>query len=146
MKPDRILFILFRILQLKTESTCLYKQNFGSLAGEYAKHFHSVDPLKCSEEEDWLSLFNGTIYIDPGIKKTHGGISCSITFFDRIDDFRNKDLKNLYFSDETKLPLLSDYFKAKKLEIFFYCQDINMFASCNTHVLPLHRTVLNSDR
>jgi hypothetical protein len=37
--------------------------------GEYAKHFHSVDPLKCSEEEDWLSLSNGTIYIDPGIKK-----------------------------------------------------------------------------
>jgi hypothetical protein len=82
------------------------------LAGEYAKHFHSVDPLKCSEEEDWLSLSNGTIYIDPGIKKKHGGISCSITFFDRIDDFGNKDLKELYFSDETKLPLLSDYFKA----------------------------------
>jgi hypothetical protein len=36
----------------------------------------------------------------------------SITFFDRIDDFGNKDLKTLYFSDETKLPLLSDYFKA----------------------------------
>jgi hypothetical protein len=82
------------------------------LAGEYAKHFHSVDPLKCSEEEDWLSLSNGTIYIDPGIKKKHGGISCSITFFDRIDDFGNTDLKELYFSDETKLPLLSDYFKA----------------------------------
>jgi hypothetical protein len=57
--------------------------------GEYAKHFHSVDPLKCSEEEDWLSLSNGTIYIDPGIKKQHGGISCSITFFDRIDDNEN---------------------------------------------------------
>jgi hypothetical protein len=70
------------------------------------KHFHSVDPLKCSEEEDWLSLSNGTIYIDPGIKKKHGGISCSITFFDRIDDFGNKDLKTLYFSNETKLPLL----------------------------------------
>ena len=81
-------------------------------AGEYAKHFHSVDPLKCSEEEDWLSLSNGTIYIDTGIKKKHGGISCNITFFDRIDDFGNKDLKELYFSDETKLPLLSDYFKA----------------------------------
>jgi hypothetical protein len=52
---------------------------------------------------------NGTIYIDPGIKKKHGGISCSITFFDRIDDFGNKDLKTFYFSDETKLPLLSDY-------------------------------------
>jgi hypothetical protein len=37
--------------------------------GEYAKHFHSVDPLKCSEEEDWLSLSNGTIYIDTRIKK-----------------------------------------------------------------------------
>jgi hypothetical protein len=63
-------------------------------------------------QNDWLSLFNGTIYIDPGIKKKHGGISCSITFFDRIDDFGNKDLKTFYFSDETKLPLLSDYFKA----------------------------------
>jgi hypothetical protein len=56
--------------------------------------------LKCSEEEDWLSLSNGTIYIDTGIKKKHGGISCNITLFDRIDDFGNKDLKELYFSNE----------------------------------------------
>ena len=93
------------------EQVCVHPK-LDPFAGEYAKHFHSVDPLKCSAEEDWLSLFNGTIYIDPGIKKTHGAISCSITFFDRIDDFGNKDLKTFYFSDETKLPLLSDYFKA----------------------------------
>jgi hypothetical protein len=43
-------------------------------AGEYAKHFHSVEPLKCSEEEDWLSLSNGTIYIDPGIKKKQSSL------------------------------------------------------------------------
>ena len=84
--------------------------------------------MKCSEEEDWLSLSNGTIYIDPGIKKKHGGISCSIAFFDRIDDFGNTDLKELYFSDETKLPIQSDYFKAKpQMAAIIAMQEYDMY-------------------
>jgi hypothetical protein len=37
------------------EQVCVHPK-LDPFAGEYAKHFHSVDPLKCSEEEDWLSL------------------------------------------------------------------------------------------
>jgi hypothetical protein len=121
-KMARVLFTLVAFaLRIASYRNCAYIKHVLSVFNcrmrkgikwILAKHFHSVDPLKCSEEEDWLSLSNGTIYIDPGIKKKYGGISCSITFFDRIDDFGNKDLKELYFSDETKLPLLSDYFKA----------------------------------
>jgi hypothetical protein len=50
--------------QDKNKQVCVHPK-LDPFAGEYAKHFHSVEPLKCPEEEDWLSLSNGTIYPKP---------------------------------------------------------------------------------
>ncbi|XP_076096200.1 uncharacterized protein LOC143067068 isoform X1 [Mytilus galloprovincialis] len=99
-----------RSVQRKRDQVCV-QPKLNPFEGDYAKHFHSVDPVKCSEDTDWVSVSNGSVFITSEAKKNHGSISCQLTYFDRIDDFRNKDLETVTLSDSSVLPLKSDFVK-----------------------------------
>lgn len=81
--------------------------------GEYAKYFHPVDPVKCSDDPDWVTVSNGTVFIKPEAIKKHGSISCKLTYYDRIDDFRNTDKESVDLFDSKPLELKWDFFKVR---------------------------------
>ncbi|VDI55509.1 Hypothetical predicted protein [Mytilus galloprovincialis] len=70
-----------RSVQRKRNQICV-QSTLNPFEGDYAKHFLSVDPVKCSEDTDG-----------------------------RIDDFRNKDVETVTLSDSQVLPLKSDFVK-----------------------------------
>lgn len=79
--------------------------------GEYAKYFHSVDPVQCAEDLDWVSVSNGSVFISPEAVKKHGHISCKLTYYDRIDDFKNIDKETVDLEESKPLKLKWDFFK-----------------------------------
>lgn len=40
------------------------------------KHFHDVGPLKCGEDENWVKVNNGTLWLNENAKAKHEKISC----------------------------------------------------------------------
>ncbi|XP_052104010.1 uncharacterized protein LOC127737399 [Mytilus californianus] len=94
----------------KRDQVCV-QPKLNPFEGDYAKHFYSVDPVKCSEDTDWVSVSNGTVFITSEAKKKQGSISCKLTYFDRIDDFQNKDMDTVTLTDSSVLSLKSDFVK-----------------------------------
>jgi hypothetical protein len=80
--------------------------------GSIMKYFHTVDPVKCNDEKDWIVLDNGTVSISPSALKQHGNILCDITYLVRKDDFHTGDGEHIKLNNAEKLSLQEDFFKA----------------------------------
>lgn len=109
MRNDQLV-TMFATYDPSEKQVCV-QPKLNPFEGDYAKHFHSVEPIKCSDDKDWITVSNGSVFVTPGATQIHGSISCNITYFDRIDDFKNKDLGRVILNDSAVLLLEHDFMK-----------------------------------
>ncbi|KAK3100100.1 hypothetical protein FSP39_014778 [Pinctada imbricata] len=77
------------------------------------KHFYHIPTPKCGDEEDWVTVGNGSAWVTTSALKKHGDITCRLSYIGRKDDF-----EITWFGDEelkgTKpIKIKEDFFRAK---------------------------------
>ena len=89
------------------------RQTLYPFGNDMMRHFRTVAPVDCAENENWVIEKNGFLEMSPSVSKTHRDAECTIKFIKRKSDLKNSLDKEEVLRVKSKLELKRDFFKAQ---------------------------------